>query len=175
MANNTREEGYAGGEASSCLLSILSTQQQSSPLVPEQPGTVLTPSESSGKQVPAASPAAAAGPRPARHELASARHRVRKRLTHSLAGCHSAKLLTNSSGCLPERPGAAAPASERHLEGVIFQAVLVVIPPGRGWGGCGSSGSGWKMRWVLQGKLSARRKHGATCQSWLSETGFGQA
>lgn len=69
------------------------------------------------------------GPWPARHELASARHRVRKGLTHSLAGCHPAKLLTNSSGCLPERPGAAAPASQRHLKGVIFQAILVVIPP----------------------------------------------
>lgn len=50
-------------------------------------------------------------------------------MTHSLAGCHSAKLLTNSSGCLPESPGAAAPTGERDLEGVIFQAVPVVIPP----------------------------------------------
>lgn len=80
-------------------------------------------------QLPAGSPAAAAGPRPPCHELAYARHRVRKGLTHSLAGCHAAKLLTNSSGCLPESPGAAAPSGERDLEGVVFQAVLVVIPP----------------------------------------------
>ena len=87
------------------------------------------PRRSRGEQVPAASPAAAAGPRPARHELASARHRLRQGLTQALAGCHAAKLLTNSSGCLPASPGAAAPSGERDLEGVVFQAVPVVIPP----------------------------------------------
>lgn len=56
-----------------------------------------SPGAAPGTQhIPGAAGRGAAGPRAARHELASARHRVRKGLTHSLAGCHSAKLLTNS-------------------------------------------------------------------------------
>lgn len=136
-----------------------------------------SPGDAPGTQhIPGAAGRGAAGPRPARHELASARHQVRKGLTHSLAGCHSAKLLTNS---LLTAPAAAQRAPALRLRaaspGGDFPGGPGCDPPCQRLGQARIVRQRVENQTGITGETLLGVSTEPPCQSRLRETGFGRA